>query len=41
MATDLALDPSVCNTVNSSDYTGVELDVLYRGEGKREAINVQ
>ena len=42
MATDLALDPSVSNTVDASRYEGLELDLCYHdGDAKRQSFNVQ
>ena len=41
MVTDLALDPAVSNTVDASDYDGVELDVFYKGDAEEERFNVQ
>ena len=43
MATDLALDPSVSETVDASEYDGIELDVLCRAEANEEkySFNIQ
>jgi len=40
MVTDLALDHSVSNTVDASQYDGVEFDVYYVGDADRETFNV-
>eukprot|EP00529_Nitzschia_sp_RCC80_P021956 CAMPEP_0113493830 /NCGR_PEP_ID=MMETSP0014_2-20120614/28796_1 /TAXON_ID=2857 /ORGANISM="Nitzschia sp." /LENGTH=384 /DNA_ID=CAMNT_0000387709 /DNA_START=40 /DNA_END=1194 /DNA_ORIENTATION=- /assembly_acc=CAM_ASM_000159 len=41
MATDLALDPSVSNTVDASRYEGLELDLCYHdGDSERQSFNV-
>lgn len=34
MATDLAVDPGVKNTVDASKYDGIEIDVLFQDENK-------
>lgn len=41
MATNLAKDPSKSETVDASDYDGIELDVIYQGEGEKSNFNVQ
>ena len=42
MATDLALDPSVSNTVDASRYEGLELDLCYYdGDAEEQSFNVQ
>lgn len=41
MATDLALDPSISRTVDMSDFDGVELNVMYKGDRPEEEFNVQ
>lgn len=42
MATDLALDPSISNTVDASRYEGLELDLCYHdGDAERQSFNVQ
>lgn len=41
MATNLALDPATSDTVDASDYDGIELDVLYQGEDEKSNFNVQ
>ena len=41
MATDLALDPAVCNTVDASKFEGIELDVFFEGDADKEKFNVQ
>lgn len=41
MATDLALDPSIRNTVDASSYRGIEMEVLFVGESEKEQFNVQ
>jgi hypothetical protein len=41
MATDLALDPAKSNTVNASDYDGIEIEVFYDGENENENFNIQ
>ena len=41
MVTDLALDHSVSNTVDASEYDGIEFDVFYEGDADRENFNVQ
>lgn len=40
MVTDLALDPSVSNTVDASKYDGVEFDAYYTGDNEKENFNV-
>jgi len=40
MATALSTDPAKSLTVNASDFDGVELDVLYKGEEEEEKFNV-
>jgi hypothetical protein len=40
MATNLALD-SVSDTVDASDYDGIELDVIYQGDEETNSFNVQ
>lgn len=40
MVTDLALDHSVSNTVDASEYDGIEFDVFYEGDADRENFNV-
>mmetsp|Transcript_24667 Transcript_24667/g.68107 ORF Transcript_24667/g.68107 Transcript_24667/m.68107 type:complete len:320 (-) Transcript_24667:1368-2327(-) len=40
MVTDLALDPSVSNTVDASNYGGLEFDVFYEGDSDKECFNV-
>ncbi len=40
MATNLALDP-VSDTVDASEYDGIELDVIYQGEEETSSFNVQ
>jgi len=40
MATDLALDPAISNTVDASRYDGIELDVCYEGDAEKEDFNV-
>jgi hypothetical protein len=40
MATSLTTDPALSLTVDVSDYDGVELDVLYKGEEDVENFNV-
>eukprot|EP00529_Nitzschia_sp_RCC80_P021838 CAMPEP_0113454788 /NCGR_PEP_ID=MMETSP0014_2-20120614/8044_1 /TAXON_ID=2857 /ORGANISM="Nitzschia sp." /LENGTH=388 /DNA_ID=CAMNT_0000346205 /DNA_START=96 /DNA_END=1262 /DNA_ORIENTATION=- /assembly_acc=CAM_ASM_000159 len=41
MATDLALDPSVSDTVDASRYEGLELDLCYHdGDAERQSFNV-
>jgi len=42
MATDLSLDPSTSVYVDASEYDGVELDVLFKGDGndKPEHFNI-
>ncbi|CAB9502663.1 complex i intermediate-associated protein 30 [Seminavis robusta] len=40
MATDLALDPSVSRTVDMSNYDGVELEVIYKGDREQEDFNI-
>jgi len=40
MVTDLALDHSVSNTVDASQYDGIEFDVFYEGDADRENFNV-
>jgi hypothetical protein len=39
MATNLALD-SVSDTVDASDYDGIELDVIYQGDEETSSFNV-
>jgi len=41
MATNLALDPSKSETVDASDYDGIELDVIYHGDDDTSNFNVQ
>ena len=41
MVTDLALDPSISNTVDASKYDGIEFDVYYVGDNDRESFNMQ
>lgn len=41
MATDLAMDPAVSNTVDASEYQGIELEVLFDGSADQERFNVQ
>ena len=41
MATDLALNPSVCNTVDASEYDGIEAELFYGGPSEKENFNVQ
>ena len=41
MVTDLALDHSVSNTVDATEYKGIEFDVYYTGDAERESFNVQ
>jgi hypothetical protein len=41
MVTDLALDPSVSNTVDASKYDGIEFDIYYEGDSDKESFNVQ
>ena len=41
MVTDLALDHSVSNTVDATNYDGVEFDVCYQGDADKENFNVQ
>jgi Complex I intermediate-associated protein 30 (CIA30) len=41
MATDLAIDPAISESVDASAYGGLEMDVLYAGEAKVERFNVQ
>jgi len=40
MVTDLALDPSVSNTVDASKYDGIEFDIYYEGDSDKESFNV-
>lgn len=40
MVTDLAMDPSVSNTVDASKYDGVEFDAYYTGDADKENFNV-
>mmetsp|Transcript_29916 Transcript_29916/g.64062 ORF Transcript_29916/g.64062 Transcript_29916/m.64062 type:complete len:303 (-) Transcript_29916:817-1725(-) len=40
MVTDLALDHSVSNTVDATNYDGVEFDVCYQGDADKENFNV-
>ncbi|KAL3927132.1 MAG: hypothetical protein SGARI_005411, partial [Bacillariaceae sp.] len=40
MTTDLALDPAVSNTVDASNFQGIELDVFFEGDADKEAFNV-
>jgi hypothetical protein len=41
MAVDLANDPSKSRLVDASQYDGIELDVLCKGDTETEAFNVQ
>jgi hypothetical protein len=41
MATDLALDPAVSNTVDASEFQGIELDVFFEGDVDTEKFNIQ
>lgn len=41
MAANLALDPSKSETVDASEFDGIELDVIYKGEGDTSNFNVQ
>jgi hypothetical protein len=41
MATDLALDQAVSNTVDASAFDGIELEVFYDGDNETENFNVQ
>jgi hypothetical protein len=41
MATDLAMDPAVSNTVDASKYQGIEFEVLFEGEVEQEQFNIQ
>ena len=41
MATDLALDPATSNTVDASQFQGIELDVFYDGQTTSEKFNLQ
>jgi hypothetical protein len=41
MVTDLALDHSVSNSVDASQYKGLEFDVFYTGVADKENFNVQ
>ena len=40
MTTNLALDPAKSDTVDASDYDGIELDVIYQGESEKSNFNV-
>lgn len=40
MATDLALDPAVSNTVDASKFQGIEFDVFFEGDADKEKFNV-
>ena len=41
MATDLALDPSIQNTVNAKKYDGIEIDVLFQDPKNNDKLNTQ
>ena len=41
MVTDMALEPKVSNTVDASDFDGLELEVFYDGKNGKESFNVQ
>ena len=41
MATNLALDPAQSETVDATDYDGIELDVMYQGTDDKSDFNVQ
>ena len=40
MATDFSKDPSIA-TVDASEFDGIEIDVLYKGDEAEESFNVQ
>jgi len=40
MATDLANDPSICRTVDASEYDGIELDIKFEGTPEKDFFNV-
>uniref|UniRef100_A0A7S0UNR5 NADH:ubiquinone oxidoreductase intermediate-associated protein 30 domain-containing protein n=1 Tax=Pseudo-nitzschia delicatissima TaxID=44447 RepID=A0A7S0UNR5_9STRA len=40
MVTDLALDPAMSNTVDASQYDGLEFEAYYEGDSDKENFNV-